>query len=140
MSTIYRYKKVSDEYTTYQPIGEGITELCTLGDGYTYFSCESLSDSQPEQISIEAVTLTDETKEQIKSASPHVQLIERRKLDMIRAKYSAEDEMYFARISVGAISGVYTLLPHEPALIAQYQADIESIRQWGWAEKAKLGL
>lgn len=140
MSTIYRYKKVSDEYTTYQPIGEGITELCTLGDGYTYFSCESLSDSQPEQISIEPVTLTDELKEQIKSISPHVQLIEQRKLDMIRAKYSAEDEMYFARISVGAITGAYTMRPDEPALIAQYQADIEAIRQWGWAEKAKLGL
>lgn len=89
---------------------------------------------------LEQPALTAELKEQIKAASPHVQLIEQRKLEQIRSKYSAEDEMYFARISVGALTGAYAMLPHEPGLISQYQADIETIRQWGWDEKAKLGL
>lgn len=99
-----------------------------------------LADQQPEQVQLEEIVPTGELKEQIKAASPHVQLIEQRKLEQIRSKYSAEDEMYFARIAVGALSGAYAMLPHEPGLISQYQADIETIRQWGWDEKAKLGL
>lgn len=143
MPKIYRYQKVVDEYTTYTPQGEGLIELCTLDDGYTYVSVPDdgkIAAEQSKKISVAAADLSDELKEKIKAASPHVQLIEQRKLDMIRAKYSAEDEMYFARIAVGAITGAYAMLPHEPALLAQYQKDIEEIRQWGWDEKAKLGL
>lgn len=99
-----------------------------------------IASEQSKQIAVAEADLSDELKEKIKLASPHVLLIEQRKLDMIRAKYSPEDEMYFARIAVGAITGAYTMLPHEPALLAQYQRDIEAIRQWGWDEKAKLGL
>lgn len=143
MPKIYRYRKTSDDYTTWQPLGEGLIELCTLPDGFTYVSVPDdgkLADEQPEQVQLEEIVPAGELREQIKAASPHCLLIEQRKVDKIRAKYSAEDEMYFARISVGALTGVYAMLSHEPALINQYQADIEAIRQWGWEEKAKLGL
>lgn len=143
MPKLYRYQKTSDEYTTYGPQGEGITELCTLPDGFTYISVPEdgkLSNVQPKQIKVEEVILTDELKEQIKTASPHCQLIYTRMQEKIRAKYCSEDEMYFTRISVGALSGVYTMQPGEPELIADYQIFIESVRQWGKDERAKLGL
>lgn len=143
MAKIYRYIKTSDEYTSYSPHGEGITELCTLPDGYTYVSVAGdglLPAEQPEQIQIEEPILTDELKEQIKSASTHCQLIYTRMQEKIRAKYCSEDEMYFTRISVGQLAGMYQMQPGEPELIAEYQVFIESVRQWGKSERAQLGL
>lgn len=96
--------------------------------------------AQPEQISVSTVTLTDTLKEQIKAASPHVALIGERMVQKIRAKYTPEDEMYFARISIGALTGQYTFETGEQAAVAAYGAHVESVRQWGRAEKAKLGL
>lgn len=55
----------------------------------------------------------------------------------IREKYSLDDELYFARIAVGSLMGTYTLLPDEPALLAQYQIDVEAAREWGRTEKEK---
>jgi len=143
MAKIYRYIKASDEYTSYSPQGEGITELCTLPDGYTYVSVaddDQLAAEQPEQIQIEEPILTDELKEQIKAASPHCQLIYQRMQDKIRAKYCSEDEMYFTRISVGQLAGMYQMQPGEPELIVEYQTFIEGVRQWGKSERAQLGL
>lgn len=48
--------------------------------------------------------------------------------------------MYLTRITVGQMAGMYEMEPHEPALVAEYQAFIESVRQWGREERAKLGL
>lgn len=143
MAKIYRYQKVTDKFTSYTPQGEGLTELCTLPDGYTYFSVADdgkLADEQPEQIQIEEPTITDELKEQIKTASPHYQLIYTRMQQKIRDKYCAEDEMYFTRISVGQLAGMYTMQPGEPEKIAEYQTYIEEIRQWGKTERAHYGL
>lgn len=143
MAKIYRYQKASDEYTSYGPQGEGITELCTLPDGYTYCSVPDdgkLADEQPDQIQIEELTLTDELKELIKATSPHCQLIYTRMQEKIRAKYCSEDEMYLTRISVGQLSGMYQMQPGEPELIVEYQVFIEGVRQWGKSERAKYGL
>jgi hypothetical protein len=142
MPKIYSYRKTTDEFTTYTAQGEGITELCTI-DGITYISVPDdgrLSADQPEPVQLQTPVLTDVLKEQIKTASPLCQLIYTRMQAQIREKYCSEDEMYLTRISVGALSGAYTMLPHEPALIAEYGAYIESIRQWGRNERANLGL
>lgn len=142
MVKVYRYRKVTDDYTTYQAQGENLIELCTI-DGITYISVPDdgrLLAEQPEQIRLEEVDLSGELKERVKNTSPLCQLIYARTQERIREKYSAEDEMYLTRIAVGQLAGIYTMQPHEPALIAEYQAYIESVREWGRAERAKLGL
>lgn len=149
-ASIIRYKKVQDQYTTYtlaEPEWSDVdaphvTELATLDDGYTYVAVpEGVTfPDQPSQITVEPVTLTPELRDQIKAASPHCQLITQLMQDKIRSKYSQEDEMYFARIGVGSSLGVYTFEPGEQEEMISYGDFVESVRQWGRDERAKLGL
>jgi len=145
---IYQYEKIIDENTTYRLTfptdfeGESIgTELATV-DGTTYVHLpdgQALPD-QPEQITVSEVTLTPELREEIKATSPHVRLSYKRLQDRIRSKYSVEDEQYFTRISVGALSGAYTMQDDEPALIAEYQAWVEDCREIARQERIGWGL
>ena len=74
------------------------------------FDGATLPTDQPAQIaaSIEVLPspLPDLLREQIKAASPMVRLIGQRMIDQIRASYTIDDEMYFARIGVGAATGL----------------------------------
>lgn len=102
--------------------------MCTL-DGYSYVSVPdgmTLPD-QPEQISVEPVNLTDDLKEAIKKASPHVALINERVVNMIREKYSISDEIKMLRIG-----------PSDET--SAYNSYAEECRAWGRSEKLKLGL
>ncbi len=149
MTSIYRYQKVTDEFTTYRMAeprddsGNSLAiELCTLADGYTYVSVADAAvlPDQPSEITVEPVTLDSMTRESIKSFSPHVKLIEKRMQDMIRDVYSLEDELYLARISVGVLQGTYTLQDGEDVILNDYQSYVESVREWGGVERSKLGL
>jgi hypothetical protein len=71
--------------------------------------------------------LTDELKESIKSASPHVQLINDRVVSKIREVYSLNDEIKMIRLS-----------PSEES--TAYNDYVEECRDWGRTEKARLGL
>lgn len=145
---IYAYTKVSTPYTTIQmalPYEMGsenqCTELCTL-EGVTYVSVPdsvTLPD-QPAELTITETTITPELREQIKAASPHCALIAERMEARIRSKYSLSDEAYFARIGVGAALGVYQFEPGEQDEMLAFGAWVESARQWGHDERAKLGL
>ena len=145
---IYAYTKVSTPYTTiqmalpYEMDSENqCTELCTLG-GVTYVSVPdsvTLPD-QPTELTITEATITPELREQIKAASPHCALIAERMEARIRSKYSLSDEAYFARIGVGAALGVYQFEPGEQDEMLAFGAWVESARQWGHDERAKLGL
>ena len=146
---IVRYQIASDAYTTYrlhEPDGEPrCTELCTLDDGYTYVAVPegvTLPTDQPVGIadSIETVTLTDTLREQIKSASPHCQLISQRVIERIRERYSVDDELFFARIMIGAQAGLYTLEAGEMAEVEAFKAWVEDAREWGRQQRAALGL
>lgn len=95
---------------------------------------------QPDQITLEEVILDQTLLDQIKKASPHVQLSYKRLQDRIRSKYSIDDEQYFTRISIGALNGTYEMLPDEPALIAEYQAWIEESREIARLERIGWGL
>lgn len=147
MSSIVRYQKVKDDWTTHAlgaPVEAGCQELCTLDDGYTYVSVPD-GVPLPEQLpaiaaTLETVTLTDALRAAIKSASPHCQLIAERVIERIRAKYTVDDELYIARIAVGALQGSYVLLPGEADRIAAYHADVEAAREWGRQQRAALGL
>lgn len=140
MPSIVSYQKHIDSITTkelrlpqdaqsLQFIG---TELCTLDDGLTYVCIpdgHALPTEQPKEIaaSIQAVTLTDALREQIKQASPHVRLINQRVQAAIAERYSLADEIKLLRTAPS------------PEMQA-YDAYAEDCRAWGRAEKAKLGL
>ncbi len=137
MAKIYKYQKVQDAYTTYCLVEpdynlleteDRITELCTI-DGITYVSVPDsiILPAQPEQITVEEVVLTDELKAAIKSASPHVQLINDRVVSKIREVYSLNDEIKMIRLS-----------PSEES--TAYNEYVESCRDWGRVAKANLGL
>jgi len=152
---ILKYQKVTEQFderhsTTHelrrsdpQDDGPTVTELCTIGDDtYVHWPDDLVMPEQPDIINatLEQVILTPELKEEIKAASPHVRLSYARLQDRIRSRYSVEDEQYFTRISVGALSGTYEMQPDEPGLIAQYQAWVEECREIARQERAAWGL
>lgn len=152
MPTIVSYQKYIDAAITREirfpddPVSRSYlgVELATL-EGLTYVSLPDgamLPAEQPAEIaaSIQTVTLTDALRESIKAASPHVCLIVARMQEKIRAAYPLEDELYLARISIGALRGTYALLPGEAERISAYQAFVESVREWGRAERSAIGL
>lgn len=97
---------------------------------------------QPVEIadSVVVVALDDTLRERIKAASPHVALIGQRMIDTIRAAYSIDDEMYFARIGVGAATGLYVPSAGEMEEMGTFGNFVEGVREWGRNEKALLGL
>ena len=148
------YRRVIDSVTTHSlrlpdaPQGaQAAQELATLADGRTVvalFDGFTLPTNQPAQIaaSIEVLPtpLPDLLREQIKAASPMVRLIGQRMIDQIRASYTIDDEMYFARIGVGAATGLYTPTSDEMQALTVFGEFVEGMRQWGRDERAKLGL
>lgn len=117
------------------------TELCTLGDT-TYVAVPAGVElpEQPAEIDPQLVQLTPELREQIKASSPHAQLIAQRMIDKIRSKYSVDDELFMARMAGGISTGLYEPTPAEIQEVTEYGAYVESVRTWGRAERAKLGL
>ena len=121
-------------------------ELATLPDGRTVVMLPddlTLPPGQPAEVAstIEHLTpLPADVREQIKAVSPHIALIAQRMIQMIRDAYSLDDEMYFARIGVGAATGMYTPTSDELQEMTVFGEFVESVRQWGRAERAKLGL
>ena len=69
-----------------------------------------------------------------------MQLIAQAMIEKIRASYTIDDEMFFARIGVGAATGLYETTPSEVQEMAVFGDFVESVREWGRAERAKLGL
>lgn len=148
MVAIFSYSKVSTPHTTiqmalpdYPDMAEELrcTELCTLGN-VTYVSVPAgaVLPTQPAQITVSPVTLTPELLAAIKYASPHVALISERVVKKIRDAYSIDDELFFARI--GSSTGIYTPTAGELSEKQVFSTFVESVRQWGRNERAKLGL
>lgn len=67
-------------------------------------------------------------------------LISERMVQKIRAQYTVDDELYFARISLGALMGLYAPSAAEVAATQAFGVFVEGVRQWGRDERAKLGL
>ncbi len=153
MVSIVSYRQVFDGVkTNYLALpnalqgAQSAQELATLPDGRTFvviFDGYTLPANQPAAISASIEThnpLDAALREQIKAASPMVQLIYKRTEDKIREVYSASDEAKFARIGVGAALGVYTFGDGEQDELLAFGAHCEAARAWGRAERAKLGL
>lgn len=116
-----------------------ITELATV-DGLTYISVPDGVTLPEQPVTLEIVDMDQSLREQIKAASPHSRLIGQRMIESIRAAYSVDDEMYFARIGVGAAMGMYQPSQSEVEEMATFGAFVEGVREWGRSERAKLGL
>ena len=132
---IYSYQKHIDSLRTVEialPEGEGHqrigTELATI-DGTTYVNVPdgTTLPTQPGEITVDEITLTPDLIDRIKSISPHVRLINSRVVDMIRQRYSVDDEIKMLRLS-----------PSDDS--ARYNDYADQCREWGRQEKGKLGL
>lgn len=86
------------------------------------------------------MTVTSDLREQIKASSPHTQLISRRMIEQIRARYSVDDELFYARIMIGAGAGLYELQAGEAEEVAAFKTHVETVREWGRAQRTALGL
>lgn len=146
MASIISYRKAFDPTTTYRlavPDGAECIELAEIG-GITYVSVPDgvQLPPQPEQIAatVATITLDQPTNAVIQAASPHCALIDQRMRDQIRASYSVDDELKFARIGVGAAMGMYSPTSDEVQAMTVFGQFVESVRQWGRDERAKLGL
>ena len=116
-------------------------EIATVGDWrYVYAPDNTEIPEQWPEIEWQSVVLSDELKEAIKANSRPCFLISERMQEMIRARYTAEDEMYFARIGTGKALGVYEFQAGEESALLDYGNFVESVRQWGRDERAKIGL
>jgi hypothetical protein len=102
----------------------------------------TLPTTQPDEIkaSITTPTLTPALNDKIREASPHTKLIAQQVIDQIRAKYSVNDELYLARIGIGASSGLYVPTASELQELKDFGVLAESARQWGREQRALLGL
>ena len=119
----------------------GAIELAELdGHAYVHVPDGATIPEQPSEIAWQAVTPDPALLARIKAESRPVQLISQAMIDKIRASYSADDEMFFARIGVGAATGMYQPTPDELQEMTVFGEFVESVRQWGRAERAKLGL
>ena len=150
MPSIIAYRKVIDEVTTHSlrlPLDADNnllgTELATV-EGVTYVS---LPDGAvlPEQVdeisgSVETVVPDAALQEAIRAASPHAKFISQRMIDRIRERYTIDDEMYFARISIGAATGMYTFQEGEQEAVMEFGLFVEEVRQWGRDQRSALGL
>lgn len=127
---IYKYQKVSDQYTTYTlraAEGQFNQELCTINGDTYHFVDGDLPAGQFEQLSIAAVTLDAATVTSVKMASPVIQLIDQKVREAIAERYSISDEIKMLRLGSG------------PEFDA-YNAYCEDCRTWGRTERAKFGL
>ena len=116
-------------------------EIAIVGDWrYVYAPDSTEIPEQWPEIQWQSVILTGQLKEEIKANSRPCYLISERMQAMIREKYTAEDEMYFARIGTGKALGVYEFQDGEEAALLQYGSFVESVRQWGREQRALIGL
>jgi hypothetical protein len=141
MTSLIAYRKAIDSVTTHAlrfpdaPQGvQSAQEIATLPDGRTVvvlFDGYTLPTEQPMEISasIESLAspLAADLLAAIKTASPHVRLINTRVQEQIAERYTIADEIKLIRTS-----------PSSEAIT--YNAYVEECRAWGRTEKARLGL
>jgi len=148
MTSLYKYRRITtpgpDGTTLYfrnADDGPRAVELCDLdGSALRQRARPRRASGAATEIEWQPVTLDDALREQIKKASRACRLIDDRMQEQIRAMYSAEDEMYYARIGTGVALGVYTFEPGEQDALLEYGAHVEAVRQWGRGQRAELGL
>lgn len=119
----------------------GATELAEFGGhAYVHVPEGAQIPEQPHHIHWFPLEPDAQLLEKIKAESRPVQLIAQAMIEKIRSAYSIDDEMYFARIGVGAATGMYQPTAQELQEMQEYSAFVESVREWGRQERARIGL
>jgi hypothetical protein len=124
MAKIYKYRKITDAVTTYALVepdynllmtDSRIKELGAVG-GYTFVSVpdDLVLPDQPQQICL------------LEAESFQAAVIDEQVVELIRRRYSINDEFKMLRIG-----------PSEET--AAYNDYVEECRAWGRGEKAKIG-
>lgn len=139
MVSIYSYRKYIDNIKTVElvfPVSEDTNqrlgdELATI-DGTTYVSIpdgSTLPTQQPKEIakSVEEIVLSDALIRAISDNSPLIRVINDMVKDLIRSKYTIEDEIKLLRTAPSAE-------------FDEYNDFVEFARAKGREEKSKLGL
>jgi len=146
---LYKYLKVTDEYTTYTLVApptedmesSPVTELATI-DGWTYVSTpEGMTlPPQPPQVTetLTEVEMTDELKAQLESASPVVQFIREQAANKIQAALSINDELKLIRDEIALIQKALNMSQSKP--YADGDKLVKEVRDWAEAQKAAVGL
>jgi len=138
MPKIVSYRKhittaITRELRLPEENGQRVGQEIATVDGITYVSLPdgvALPADQPAEIAssiVDPVTLTADLRKAIKSASPHVELINRRIAEKIAERYSVHDEIKLIRTAPSAEFDAYNTY-------------VEECRAWGRAQKAALGL
>ena len=154
MPSLIAYRKVSDEYTTYQLLlpegetnGERVAqEIATLPDGRTIVVLAdgvSLPANQPAQIAASIEVATNPTAAQldaVRKASPHAKLVWERGWSKFRAEWDENEERVILRVAVGKLLGLYTPTARENAMITKYFDDFKTVTTWIKQNQTKLGL
>lgn len=145
--SIYKYQRITTPGPNGTTLhfrntdGNAFTELAEIdGWHYVHVPDDAVIAEQPAEIAWQSVEITAELKDQIKANSRRVQLITEEMQRRIREQYTLEDEQYFSRIGVGVALGAYTFQPGEEEELLAFGSFVEAVRQWGRAERAKLGL
>lgn len=128
---MHRYQKLRTDTTVFELQADPgtVVEHCTIGKHtYVYISDPEALPAQPLPVAESLDVVTEEIiLKQVKAASPHVALIDRRVVDMIREKYSVNDEIKHLRTGPTDESDAYNDW-------------VEESRAWGAREKAKIGF
>ena len=141
MTSIYRYQTPIWRSSLDLQNQEGeiaSTDLCTI-DGWRYVSVNDNAVPDPD-VQIEPVTLTAELRAQIKSLSPHCQLIKKRAWERLAKRYSQADQAALDKKMSAAALGVYALSDAEQSVIADYVQAAQEANQWAAQQYAELGL
>ena len=148
MTTIYKYRRVKtpgpNGATLYFRNADTEPPAVELGqiDDWWYVAVPDAADL-PEQwpeIEWQAVDVTPDLRERLKAETRPLQLISQRIIDKIRERYPIDEELYLARIGVGAATGMYTPTPEEQQELQDFAVYVEDVRTWGRALRAELGL
>lgn len=116
-------------------------ELCTIdGDTYVAVPDELTLPEQPPELKIEKATLTPELKATIRAASVHSQFIDERRQQMIRSRYSLDDEQYMTRLGLKQSLGLLQMTDEQKLRLRDYDAFVEECLLWAKQQRASLGL
>jgi hypothetical protein len=136
---IYKYQKVTNEFTTHIVTGEDVVELATI-DGWTYVSSPDALPPQSAEIeqTLEAVDPDDALKAEIAAASPIIQHVRRKAAQQIQAVLPITDELKLIRDEIAAIQQAISVEPSKAYAAAD--ARVKAVRGWCNQEKSRLGV
>ncbi len=144
---IYKYQRIvtpgpngTTLYFTQSPNNDGI-EIAELAGWYYVFAPDTVTmPAQNSLINWQVVTPDATLFSEIKAVSRPCQVISDAMQAQIRAQYSLEDELYFARITIGVLTGMYTYQTGEQSAVQAFGTFVENVRQWGVTQRAAIGL